>query len=283
MDLYKPSIIKEIMEKHGFTFSKGLGQNFIVNRDICPKMAAMCGATDKDGIIEIGTGVGVLTKELSGVSKRVAAVELDERLFPVLEETLADCENVTVIHGDAMKTDFNKLIEENLADCENIYICANLPYYITSPIIMRLLEEKLPIKAITVMVQKEAAERLTAEIGSREAGAVTVAVRHYSIPQTLFKVGRSSFMPPPNVDSAVIRLDIKQNEMQEDIERVYFKIVRAGFNQRRKTLTNALSSVGFKKETAAAALNYCGLPITARGEALTEEEWKKLAEALYRM
>ncbi len=283
MDLYKPSTIKEIITKHGFSFSKGLGQNFIVNREICPKMAEMCGATEKDGVIEIGTGIGVLTKELSGVSKKVAAVELDERLFPILDETLADCENITIIHGDAMKIDFKEIIETHLADCENVYICANLPYYITSPIIMRLLEERLPVKAVTVMVQKEAADRLTAEVGSREAGAVTVAVRHYSMPRTLFKVGRSSFMPPPNVDSAVIRLDIKESEMQKEIEKIYFKIVRAGFNQRRKTLTNALSSVGYGKDTVSEALVSCGLSPTTRGEALTETDWENLAEYLFRI
>ncbi len=280
MDLYKPSTIKDIMEKHGFSFSKGLGQNFIVNRDICPKMAAMCGATENDGVIEIGTGIGVLTKELSAVCKKVAAVELDDRLFPILNETLAGCDNVKIIHGDAMKADFNEIIKTELSGCENIYICANLPYYITSPIIMRLLEEKLPVQAVTVMVQKEAADRLTAEVGTREAGAVTLAVRHYSAPKLLFKVGRSSFMPSPNVDSAVIRLDIKETALDRESEKLYFRLVRAAFNQRRKTLTNSLSAVGFNKDTVAAALTEIGLKVTARGEELTEKNWQDLTEKL---
>ena len=241
-------------------------------------MAEECGVTERDGVLEIGTGIGVLTKELALRAKKVAAVELDTRLFPILKETLDGFTNVNVIHGDVMKVDLKKIIADELSECENVYVCANLPYYITSPVIMKLLEENLPVKAVTVMVQKEAADRLCAEVGSRESGAVTVAVKYYSEPKLLFKVNRSSFMPSPNVDSAVIRLDVvKREEMDEKTKKVFFAAVKAGFAQRRKTLTNALSSGGFNKSDVLEALKTANLPEAVRGEALTMENWQELA------
>lgn len=278
MELSKPSEISALLSRHGFSFSKGLGQNFIINPSVCPKMAEECGATEKDGVLEIGTGIGVLTKELALRAKKVAAVELDTRLFPILKETLDGFTNVNVIHGDVMKVDLKKIIAEEFEGCEKVYVCANLPYYITSPVIMKLLEEDLPIAAVTVMVQKEAADRLCAEVGSRESGAVTVAVKYYSEPRLLFKVNRSSFMPSPNVDSAVIRLNVvKRDEMDKKTKKVFFAAVKSGFAQRRKTLTNALSAGGFNKSDVLNALNEINLPEAVRGEALTMENWQELS------
>ncbi|MBQ4396155.1 MAG: 16S rRNA (adenine(1518)-N(6)/adenine(1519)-N(6))-dimethyltransferase RsmA [Clostridia bacterium] len=262
--------IKDIMQRHGFSFSKGLGQNFLINPSVCPRMAEQCGADARTGVLEIGPGIGVLTAELARRARKVAAVELDDRLLPVLDETLRDFDNVRVVHGDVMKLDLAALIAECFADCEKVAVCANLPYYITSPVIMMLLESRLPVSAITVMVQKEAADRLCAGVGSRESGAVTVAVHYYAEPELLFKVSRGSFMPSPNVDSAVIRLSVRE-EPAVDVgdEGVFFGMVRAGFSQRRKTLANSLTSGGFlKREEAARALADAGIPANTRIEAL---------------
>ena len=204
--LSDPGRIKEVLSRHGFHFSKALGQNFLINPTVCPRMAQACGAGDCKGVIEVGPGIGVLTWELSQVAEKVCAIELDSRLFPVLEETLAGRDNVKIIPGDVMKLDLAQLIQEEFGGGP-VCVCANLPYYITSPVILRLLEEHLPLTSITVMVQKEAAARLCAAPGSKECGAVSVAVHYRSKPQVLFPVGRGSFMPPPKVDSAVLRLD----------------------------------------------------------------------------
>ena len=203
-------VIKDILSRHGFTFSKALGQNFLVNPTVCPRIAEMGGARPGVGIIEIGTGIGVLTNELCKRADKVVAVEIDERLKPVLDETLAEYDNFKLIISDVLKVDLGKLIKEEFEGLE-VAVCANLPYYITSPIIMSLLESRLPIKSVTVMVQKEAGTRLLAKVGSRDMGAVTVAVNYYSTPKLLFNVSRGSFMPSPNVDSCVIRFDIREN------------------------------------------------------------------------
>lgn len=268
------STIKKICEKFGFSFSKSLGQNFLVNPGICPKIAEMGGATPETGVIEIGTGFGVLTHELAKRAKKVVAVELDTRLLPVLEYTLSEHKNIKVINEDILKVDLKKLIEEEFEGMD-VYVCANLPYYITSPVIMKLLEEKLPIKAITVMVQKEAAVRLCAKLPSRDCGAVTVAVRYYSEPKTLFTVSRGSFMPAPNVDSAVIRLDVKENNnLSEKEEEKLFSVVKGAFSQRRKTLLNTLSShFKISKEEVLNAIKSANLKETARAEELSLEDF----------
>ncbi len=274
--------IKDIMQRHGFSFSKGLGQNFLINPSVCPRMAEQCGADAQTGVLEIGPGIGVLTAELAQRAKKVVAVELDDRLLPVLDETLRNFGNVRVVHGDVMKLDLAALIAEHFADCEKVAVCANLPYYITSPVIMTLLEGRLPVSAITVMVQKEAADRLCAEVGSRESGAVTVAVHYYAEPELLFRVSRGSFMPPPNVDSAVIRLSVREEPMVNvGDERVFFGMVRAGFSQRRKTLANSLTSGGFlKREEAARALADAGIPANTRIEALDMGQLAKLSSSI---
>ena len=273
--------IKKILTKHGFTFSKAMGQNFLVNPSVCPKMASMCGADKEKGVLEIGPGIGVLTNELCKVAKKVVAIELDTRLLPVLEETLAEHNNVKVVHGDVMKLDLKKLLAEEFGDME-VVVCANLPYYITSPIIMKLLEEKLPISALTVMVQKEAADRLCAKVGSRESGAVTVAVNYYSSTEKLFGVSRGSFMPAPNVDSAVIKLSVnKEPRIAVKDEKLFFRIVKSAFAQRRKTISNSVTSgLGLGKEAFASACEKAGVPATARAEALSLEELGALCNAL---
>ena len=279
--LSDPGQIKEVLSRHGFHFSKALGQNFLINGSVCPRMAAECGAGECEGVIEVGPGIGVLTWELSQVAKKVTAIELDQRLFPVLEETLAGCDNVKIVPGDVMKLDLHQLIQEEFGGGP-VCVCANLPYYITSPVILRLLEEELPITAITVMVQKEAAQRLCAPPGSRECGAVSVAVHYRSVPQVLFPVGRGSFMPPPNVDSAVIRLDLRKDPPVEvRDEEWFFKVSRAAFAQRRKTAANSISAtLGVPKAQVEETLTASGIPANIRAERLTLEQLAVLSNGL---
>ena len=278
-NLWSKKVIDNVLSEAGFTFKKSLGQNFLTNPMICPSMAEA--AADKDtGVIEIGLGVGVLTAELAEVAKRVVGIELDERLKPVLEKTLEDYNNVKLIFSDVLKLDLNKVIAENFADCKKIAVCANLPYYITSPIIMSLLESKLPIDNITVMVQKEAADRLCAKIPSREVGAVTLAAAYYAEREILFKVPRSSFTPSPNVDSAVIQFKIRQTPLVEVAdEKLLFRIIRGAFEHRRKTLVNSVSSAGvLSKENVISALEELGIKPTVRAEELTLEQFAKLTD-----
>ena len=272
--------IREVLERHGFSFSKKLGQNFLINPSVCPRMAEACGAREDTGVLEIGPGIGVLTRELALRAGRVVAVELDDRLPPVLAETLADRDNVRVVQGDCMKLDLHTLIREEFGD-RPVAVCANLPYYITSPIIMSLLESRLPVENITVMVQKEAAQRLCAVPGTRQAGAVTLAVAYYAEAETLFTVSRGSFMPAPNVDSAVIRLTVrKQPPCSVRDDKVMFRLIRAGFGQRRKTLLNSLTGAGYSKETLSVAFAAAGVAPTARAEQLTLADFAALADAL---
>lgn len=281
MKLSDIKTVEGLLKSAGFSFKKSLGQNFLIDDSVCPRMAkAAC--DENTGVLEIGPGIGVLTAELSKIAKKVVAIELDERLKKILPKTLADCDNVEIIYGDAMKLDLKKIIKEQFADCEKVAVCANLPYYITSPIIMMLLEKKLPIESITVMVQKEAAERLCAEVGSREAGAVTAAVSFYAEKEILFEVSRKSFMPAPNVDSAVIKLNIlPEPPIKVSDEKKFFSLVKACFAQRRKTLVNTVSNtLGIEKETLRNALLKLGLSDTVRGEALTMEELAKLSEKI---
>ena len=281
--LHEPAVIRGILERHGFSFSKKLGQNFLTNPTVCPRIAEMGGAAKGVGVIEVGTGVGVLTHELAKRADKVCAVELDERLMPVLAETLAEHDNIKILNEDIMKTDLHGLIEKELSGLD-VVVCANLPYYITSPVIMRLLEERLPIKAVTVMVQKEAGVRLCAPEGTRECGAVTFAVRYFSEPKKLFDVSRGSFFPPPNVDSCVIRLDLRDKTIfapASDEERFLFRTVRAAFGQRRKTLCNSVSAtLGADKQTVAAAIEKAGLSPSVRPEALTLAQMAEFSQRL---
>ncbi|MBP1563100.1 MAG: 16S rRNA (adenine(1518)-N(6)/adenine(1519)-N(6))-dimethyltransferase RsmA [Oscillospiraceae bacterium] len=281
MELTDIGVIKDLFSRHGFSFSKTLGQNFLINPSACPKIAEMGGCGENVCAIEIGTGVGVLTKELAKRCDKVVAVELDERLKPVLEETLAEFDNVEVIFADVMQTDLRKIIEEKFGGKETV-VCANLPYYITSPVIMKILEERLPIKALTVMVQKEAADRICAKPATRESGAISYAVSWYSAPKILFRVNRGSFMPSPNVDSAVIRLDVKpESALPADEEKRMFRIIKAGFSQRRKQLANPLSGAfGLDKAALCGIFENLGIKPTARAEELSLEDYARLAKLL---
>ena len=282
MDLSDIRTVRAVLARHGFHFSHSLGQNFIIDADVCPKMAQLCGASPETGVLEIGPGFGVLTRELSERTAKVVAVELDRSLEPVLKETLGDCKNVQFVWGDAMKLDLSTLIREKFEGME-VAVCANLPYYITSPVIMRVLEEKLPITALTVMVQKEAAERLCAVPGTRAAGAVSVSVQYYSEPKILFDVPRSAFYPQPNVDSAVIRLEVRNTPpVTVCNEKQFFAVVRAAFGQRRKTAVNSVAAgLSIPKEQAAAAFAAAGVEPGLRAERLTMEQFAALADALY--
>ena len=275
------SYVKNVLSRHGFTFSKALGQNFLINPGVCPRMAEECGCGDNVGVIEIGPGAGVLTNELARIACKVVAIELDKRLIPVLEETLSGHNNVKIINGDAMKLDIAKLIAEEFNGGEAV-ICANLPYYITSPIIMRLLEERLPINSLTVMVQKEAADRICAAPGTRESGAISAAVNYYSKPEFLFKVSKGSFLPAPKVDSAVIKLNILKNPpVSVGDEKMFFKVVKSAFSQRRKTLPNSLSSgLSIPKPEAAKILEQAGIKQTARAEEMTMEDFAAITETI---
>lgn len=279
--LSDPGHIKEVLSRHGFHFSKALGQNFLINPGVCPRMAAECGAQGCKGVIEVGPGIGVLTWELSQVAQKVCAIELDSRLFPVLEETLAGRDNVKIIPGDVMKLDLHQLIQQEFGGGP-VCVCANLPYYITSPVILRLLEEGLPLTSITVMVQKEAAQRLCAAPGERQCGAVSVAVHYRSQPKLLFQVGRGSFLPPPKVDSAVLRLDLRQEPpVSVADEDWFFRVSRAAFAQRRKTAANSLSAtLGLPKPQVEQALAAAGAAENVRAERLTLEQLAALANAL---
>lgn len=281
MNLTNIGTVKDILSRHGFNFSKGLGQNFIINPDICPKIAEMGNAAEGYGILEIGTGIGVLTKELALRADKVSAVEIDTRLMPVLQETLSEFNNIKIYNEDVMKADLFKIISEDFSGLRAA-VCANLPYYITSPVIMLLLESRLPIDSITVMVQKEAAQRLCAKVGSREAGAITVGVNYYGTVKQLFGVSRGSFIPSPNVDSAVIRIDLdKKTGLSQEEEKFFFRMVKAGFSQRRKTLANSVSSImGFAKNDVYSVLSEIGISESVRIEALAMDELINLARRL---
>ncbi len=273
--------IKEILSRHGFNFSKGLGQNFLINPSVCPKMAELSSAGEGVGVIEIGPGIGVLTQELCERADKVVAVEIDQRLIPVLEETLGDYDNIKVINEDVMKLDLNELIENEFKGMK-VVVCANLPYYITSPVIMKLLEDKLPIESITVMVQKEAARRICAEVGSRESGAVTVAVNFYSKPEMLFSVSAGSFMPAPKVDSAVMKLNVYKEPLFElEDDKKFFTAVKAAFAQRRKTVLNSISSsLGLEKSAVNELLLDSGVNPQSRAEKLSMEDFAEISKRI---
>ena len=240
-------------------------------------MAEACGADENTGVIEIGAGIGVLTAELAKRAKKVVSLELDTRLIPVLAGTLEDFDNVEVLNADVLKTDLHELIASRFAGMR-VVVCANLPYYITSPVIMYLLESRIPIDAVTVMVQKEAAARLCAPVGSRDAGAVTVAVNYYADAKKLFDVSAGSFMPAPKVDSSVIRLD---PPVEISDEKFFFRVVKAAFGQRRKTASNSLSAgLGIPKDKINAAIEAAGLPASVRAESLDMENLARLSECI---
>ena len=281
MDLTSPRTIRNIQEQFGFTFKKGLGQNFLTARNILEEIVDA--AEIESGVIEVGPGFGVLTSELAQNSDKVVTIEIDERLIDVLDYTLAEYDNVKIINEDILKLDLKKVIDDEFKG-EKVSIAANLPYYITTPIITKLLEEKLPIKNIVVMVQKEVADRMQSGPGTKDYGALSLAVQFYSKAEIVANVPANCFMPRPNVGSAVIRLTCHA-ERPVDVkdEAFMFKIIRASFNQRRKTLQNGLnnaSNLNVNKEQVVAALEKIGLPATVRGEALSLEQFAALSNLL---
>lgn len=282
MDLYDINTVKRILARHGFKFSKALGQNFLINPTVCPAMADSLNADSSTGVIEIGAGVGVLTRELCRVAKKVVCIELDKRLLPVLDETLCQCDNLKIINDDALKADLKKIINDEFSDCRHIKVCANLPYYITSPVIMKLLEEELPVEEIVVMVQKEAGERICARVGTRQAGALTAAVNYYAQSEILFDVMRDSFIPSPNVDSVVIKLTLRKSDPFEiKDKRKFFTVVKCAFSQRRKTALNSISAtMGIPKSALSDAFEKAEIDLSARAEELSMEDFKKIAELI---
>ncbi len=274
--------VKQILARHGIVLSKARGQNFLINPTVCPRMAEASGATKADGVLEIGPGVGVLTAELAKVAGKVVTVEVDKGLPPVLAETLSDFDNITLIEGDILKIDLKELLETHFKGMK-VMVCANLPYYITTDILMMLLESGIPFASITVMVQKEFAARMCASVGSRESGAITVGAAYRAKCERIFTVSGGSFLPPPKVDSTVMRLTPYQEPpVAVENEPFFFKMIKAGFNQRRKTLVNALNAgMGIAKETVANALAQCELSATVRIEQLNLEQLATLANALY--
>lgn len=279
MYLASPTVIKNIAAKYGFTFKKGLGQNFLTSKEILERIAES--AEIEYGAIEIGPGFGVLTDELAERAEKVVALEIDERLIPVLKDTMSDRDNIKVINADVMKTDMAKLIEEEFGE-KPVSIAANLPYYITTPIITMLLESRLPVKNIVVMVQKEVAERISAAPGSKDYGALTVMCRYFTRPELVCVVPASLFVPHPKVDSAVLRLRVLDKPSVEvSDEKLFFRTVKAAFSQRRKTLLNCLAA-NFPHGKAALTdiLESLGIDPRRRGETLSIAEFAELSEKL---
>lgn len=285
MGLCDIHVIKDVLGRHGFHFSKSLGQNFLTAQWVPERIAAECGADKESCALEVGPGMGCLTNELSKTAGQVVAIELDRALFPVLEETLADCENVEVVHGDVLKTDLAALCREKFGD-RKVYACANLPYYITTPAISALLDSGA-FSGVTVMVQKEVAQRICAAAGSSDYSAFSIYVQYHAEARILFDVPAGCFVPQPKVDSAVIRLTPRETPAVAVInEKLFFAIVRAAFNQRRKTLVNAIQPAfggRLNKDEILSLVTSCGLDVRVRGERLTIAEYGALADAAERL
>ena len=282
MDLCNLSTIKTLMSDAGITFRKEFGQNFLTNRIIPEEIADNCADTTERLVIEIGPGIGCLTQELAMRYSKVVAVEIDKGLIPILAKTLDEFDNVTVINEDVMKIDIKDLVDQ-YSDGMPVSVCANLPYYITTPILMHLLESGVKFSSITVMVQNEVAQRLAAKAGSSDYGAITAILGYYGTVRKLFKVSAGSFVPPPKVDSAVVRIDL-YDKCPYDIkdEKLFRNCIKAAFEMRRKTLENALSAKlgGFSKEDIAEAIALSGFDPKIRGERLSTEDFATLSNHL---
>ena len=285
MPLIDPKETIAVLKKYDFVFSKHYGQNFLIDDHVLQKILKAAELTKDDTVLEIGPGIGTMTQALSEAAGEVFAVEIDEKLIPILQDTLSGCDNVTVIHQDVLKLDIAALAEKACPG-KKLKVVANLPYYVTTPIIMRLLEEHLPVESITVMVQKEVAYRMQAGPGTKDYGALSLAVQYYAEPYLAANVPMNCFMPRPNVDSAVIRLKVRpEPAVRVRDPELLFKLIRAGFSQRRKTLANGLrnsSELDFTKEEIESALQRCGFPAAVRGEALTLQQFAALSDALGR-
>jgi 16S rRNA (adenine1518-N6/adenine1519-N6)-dimethyltransferase len=285
-DIATPVRTKEILNKYGFSFKKSLGQNFLIDTNILKKIVSFANLTENSGAIEIGPGIGALTEQLARTSKKVVAFEIDQRLLPILTDTLSPYPNVKIIHNDVLEADVAEVIAEEFTEMNDIMVVANLPYYVTTPIIMKLLEEHLPIRGIVCMLQKEVADRISARPGTKEYGSLSIAVQYYTEAETVMIVPKTVFVPQPNVDSAVIRLTKReQPAVSVTDEAFFFQVTRASFAQRRKTLLNNLTSQlpdgKQKKEEILQALSASGIDPARRGETLSLEEFGRLSEELY--
>ena len=285
-DIATPIRTRGILEKYGFSFKKSLGQNFLIDTNILKKIVEFAGLTEETGAIEIGPGIGALTEQLARSSKKVVAFEIDQRLLPILAETLSFYENVKIIHQDILKADVAKVIAAEFAGTPDLMVVANLPYYVTTPIIMRLLEEQLPIRGIVVMLQKEVADRISAKPGTKDYGSLSIAIQYYTEAEMVMVVPKTVFVPQPNVDSAVIRLTKRQAPaVAVRDEKFFFQVTKASFAQRRKTLINNLTSQlpdgKLKKGEILQALDLSGIDPTRRGETLSLEEFGRLSNELY--
>lgn len=283
--LGSPSATKEVISKYSFAFQKKFGQNFLIDSNILENIVDAAEITKDDFVLEIGPGIGTMTQYLCEAARQVVAVEIDKMLIPILEDTLSEYDNVEVINQDVLKVDIKSLAEEK-NDGKPIKVVANLPYYITTPIIMGLFESGVPIESITIMVQKEVADRMQTGPGSKEYGALSLAVQYYADAKVMLNVSATCFMPKPNVDSAVIKLTRhKEPVVEVKDEKLMFRVIRASFNQRRKTLVNGLknsSELDFSKEEIISAIQKIGKEESIRGEKLTLEEFAELSNFLYR-
>ena len=275
---------KEVVQKHNFKFSKSLGQNFLIDTNVIDRILEGARVTEGDYVIEVGPGIGTLTKEMGRTAQKVVAIEIDKTLIPILEETLADFPNIEVINQDILKVDVQELVKEKL-NGGPVKLIANLPYYITTPIVMKFLEEDIPVTDIVVMVQKEDADRMNAQPNSKDYGALSVAVQYYCDTEIVAKAPRHMFMPQPNVDSTVIGLHIREEKKYNvDNEDIFFKTVKASFGQRRKTLLNSLGGLGFlSKDQIKVALQEANIDEKRRGETLSIEEFASLSNAVNRI
>ncbi|KYD32367.1 16S rRNA (adenine(1518)-N(6)/adenine(1519)-N(6))-dimethyltransferase RsmA [Parageobacillus toebii] len=284
-DIATPGRTWEILEKYGFSFKKSLGQNFLIDTNILRKIVDFAELSDETGAIEIGPGIGALTEQLARRAKKVVAFEIDQRLLPILEDTLSPYGNIRIIHQDVLKADIHRVISEEFTGMTDIMVVANLPYYVTTPIIMKLLTDRLPIRGMVVMLQKEVADRLAAKPGTKDYGSLSIAIQYYTEAETVMTVPRTVFIPQPNVDSAVIRLiKRKQPPVKVEDEAFFFQVVRASFAQRRKTilnnLVNNLPNGKAMKEQIERVLTETDIDPRRRGETLTMEEFAALSNAL---
>ena len=278
--LGNPKYTIEVLQKYDFVFQKRFGQNFLIDTHVLDKIISASGITKNDFVLEIGPGIDTMTQYLAEAAREVTAVEIDDSLIPILKDTLKDWDNVSIIHGDILKTDIRQLaMEKN--EGRPIKVVANLPYYITTPIIMGLFENQVPIDSITIMVQKEVADRMQVGPGTKDYGALSLAVQYYAKPEIVANVPPNCFMPRPKVGSAVIRLTRHDNPpVDVKDEKLMFRLIRASFNQRRKTLANGLKNsqeLNYSKEQIESAIQKCGLPLNIRGEALTLEQFAELS------
>ena len=284
--LGNPKYTIEVLQKYGFVFQKRFGQNFLIDTHVLDRIIEASEITKDDFVLEIGPGIGTMTQYLAEAAREVTAVEIDDALIPILKDTLKEWDNVTVLHGDILKTDIRKIADEKNQG-RPIKVVANLPYYITTPIIMGLFESHVPVDSITVMVQKEVADRMQTGPGSKDYGALSLAVQYYAEPKIVANVPPNCFMPRPKVGSAVIRLTRHQNPPVTTLdEKLMFRLIRASFNQRRKTLSNSLKNsqeLPYSKEEVEAAITECGLPLNIRGEALTLEQFARLSDAFSKL